>query len=94
MFSRILLCASFLSLHPAVVPCAGASSALPATSSVKADSLKGRARLEAFPAGDVLITGGVFLKNQELDKAVLLSIDDDRLLYPFLKNTGLKIPAG
>ncbi len=94
MFSRILLCASFLSLHPAVVPCAGASSIPPATSSAKTDSLKGRARLEAFPAGDVLITGGVFLKNQELDKAVLLSLDDDRLLYPFLKNAGLKISAG
>src|ERR1035441_10107544 len=48
---------------------------------------------QPFPLSDVRLLDGPFKHAQELDKQYLLSLDVDRLLYPFRVNAGLSSTA-
>ena len=48
---------------------------------------------QPFPLGDVRLLDGPFKHAQELDQQYLLSLDVDRLLYPFRVNAGLPSTA-
>jgi len=53
----------------------------------------GQASLQPFSLKDVRLLDGPFKQAQETDKKYMLSLDPDRLLFPYLREAGLKPKA-